>query len=73
MIFQMALTHFGSLKSQKVEIIEVQFNFFIMRFLMKVGQNETSSNSGAKCPKCGSTNTDKQNNIWRCYDCDKEW
>jgi ribosomal protein L37AE/L43A len=28
---------------------------------------------GAVCPKCGSTNTDKQNGIWRCYECDHEW
>lgn len=28
---------------------------------------------GMPCPKCGSTNTDKQNGIWHCYDCQKEW
>jgi len=31
------------------------------------------SERGAKCPKCGSTNTDKENGIWHCYDCEKEW
>jgi len=28
---------------------------------------------GAKCPKCGSTNTDKENGIWVCHECGKEW
>jgi len=28
---------------------------------------------GAKCPKCGSTNTDKKGGIWYCYDCEHEW
>ena len=31
------------------------------------------ANKGAVCPKCGGTNTDKQGNIWHCYDCGKEW
>ena len=26
-----------------------------------------------QCPRCGSTNTDKQNGIWFCYDCEKEF
>ena len=31
--------------------------------------------TGAVCPnpRCGSTNTDKRNGIWHCYDCGKEW
>lgn len=28
---------------------------------------------GAKCPKCGSTNTDKEGGIWYCHECEKEW
>jgi len=40
----------------------------LLRFLMILA-NET----GLKCPKCGSTNTDKQGGIWHCYDCGKEW
>ena len=28
---------------------------------------------GAKCPRCGGTNTDKENGIWYCYDCKKEF
>lgn len=28
---------------------------------------------GKKCPKCGSTNTDCENNINYCYDCDYEF
>ena len=28
---------------------------------------------GRECPRCKSTNTDKQNNIWYCYDCEKEF
>ena len=28
---------------------------------------------GAKCSKRGSTNTDRENGIWRCYECDHEW
>jgi len=26
-----------------------------------------------KCPKCGSDEIDKQNNIWHCYRCGHEW
>jgi len=33
---------------------------------------ETSSDKGKQCPRCGSTNTDRQNGIWYCYDCQKE-
>jgi ribosomal protein L37AE/L43A len=28
---------------------------------------------GAVCPKCGSTDTDKENGIWYCHRCDHEW
>jgi ribosomal protein L37AE/L43A len=28
---------------------------------------------GRPCPRCNSTNTDKQGNIWYCYDCQKEF
>jgi ribosomal protein L37AE/L43A len=28
---------------------------------------------GKKCPKCGGTNTDCENNIWYCHDCQHEW
>ena len=27
----------------------------------------------AKCPKCGRTNSDMENNIWHCYECGHEW
>ena len=33
----------------------------------------TSDEKGKPCPKCGSTNTDKQNNIWVCWNCHYEW
>lgn len=32
-----------------------------------------ANTQGPKCPKCGSTNTDVENNIKYCYDCDHEW
>ena len=32
-----------------------------------------SNPQGPKCPKCGSTNTDVENTIRYCYDCDHEW
>ena len=41
---------------------------WFLKILMLVAKE-----SGLKCPKCGSTNTDKQGGIWYCYDCGKEW
>ena len=32
-----------------------------------------ATETGKNCPRCGSTNTDKQGNIWYCYDCEKEF
>ena len=26
-----------------------------------------------KCPKCGRYNTNKENNIWYCYECNHEF
>jgi len=43
--------------------------FSFLRFLGKA----IIEARGAKCPKCGSTNTDKENGIWYCHDCGKEW
>jgi ribosomal protein L37AE/L43A len=31
------------------------------------------TDKGAKCPRCGGTNTNRENGIWYCYDCQKEW
>jgi len=32
-----------------------------------------ADDKGAKCPKCGRTDTDKQGDIWYCYNCGHEW
>ena len=32
-----------------------------------------ATEKGAKCPRCGRNNTDKENGIWHCYDCGHEW
>ena len=29
--------------------------------------------TGKKCPRCGSTDTNKENGIWYCTRCDYEW
>ena len=29
--------------------------------------------TGKPCPKCGGTNTDCENGIWYCYDCEREF
>jgi ribosomal protein L37AE/L43A len=29
--------------------------------------------TGKQCPRCGSTNTDEENGIWYCYECEKEF
>jgi ribosomal protein L37AE/L43A len=29
--------------------------------------------TGKACPKCGSTNANKENGIWHCFDCGKEF
>ena len=31
------------------------------------------ASSSAKCPNCGSTNTDVENGIYYCYNCNNEW
>ena len=28
---------------------------------------------GSICPRCKGNNTDRQGNIWHCYDCGHEW
>jgi len=38
-----------------------------------VSKNGTCMEKGKTCPRCGSTNTDCQNGIWYCYDCQKEF
>jgi len=38
-----------------------------------ISKNGTSVDKGKPCPKCGSTNTDKQNDIWVCWDCHHEF
>ena len=43
-----------------------------MKLLSLVGLAAVED-SGKKCPKCGSTNTDKRGGIWYCYDCEKEF
>jgi len=46
-----------------------------MRFFKALWHRLTGviQDRGATCPKCGSNNTDKENNIWSCYDCGHEW
>ncbi len=36
-------------------------------------QSTGSQKGGKKCPRCGSTNTDCERNIWYCYDCEYEF
>ena len=43
-----------------------------VKVLCAISKNE-SIERGKPCPRCGSTNTDKQNSIWYCYDCQKEF
>ena len=31
------------------------------------------TDKGATCPRCGGTNTDKENDIWYCHYCQKEF
>ena len=39
----------------------------------KIRYKTASTKSGPVCPRCKSTNTDVENNIGYCYDCDYEW
>jgi ribosomal protein L37AE/L43A len=42
-------------------------------FLIKDEKIVSGTEKGKPCPRCGSTNTDKINNIWYCYECQHEW
>ncbi|MBR2381234.1 MAG: trypsin-like peptidase domain-containing protein [Clostridia bacterium] len=46
-----------------------------MRLIGRRPQATTEQRAEAhpKCPRCGSTNTDVENNICYCYDCEYEW
>lgn len=39
----------------------------------KIRYKATSNISGAKCPRCNSTDTGKQDGVSYCYDCSYEW
>jgi ribosomal protein L37AE/L43A len=41
----------------------------IVRFLRRAAIEA----KGERCPKCRSTNTDRQGGIWHCYECGHEW
>jgi ribosomal protein S27AE len=38
-----------------------------------ISKNVASDEKGKQCPRCGSTNTNKENNIWFCCECHYEW
>ena len=38
-----------------------------------ISKNDTCIETGKQCPRCKGFNTDKQNNIWICWDCHYEW
>jgi len=43
----------------------------LFRFLSRIFSVITDK--GKTCPRCGGTNTDCENSIWYCYDCQKDF
>jgi len=40
---------------------------FMFRFLLALAKEYD------RCPECGGTNIGEKDNIWFCYECEKEW